>query len=550
MIGMKQVTPYEKGLKKQMKRIPRILSLLLCLSLLAGLLAVPAAATSSFSDVPGNEWYAPYVQYAYDNGLMNGVGGGRFDPQGSTTRAMVVTILYRISGSPSTSAYSFGDVPQGQWYSDPISWAANHHVVNGIGGGNFSPNDPVTREQMVTMLYRYANYIGINTANWYSIYDDFTDASSVSSWALDACNWAVAEGIINGVTTTRLDPTSGATRAQIATIMQRFVEGFGIDPSNPQLPSDTPQEEKKPTADMTTIHFDNGQNIQLGMSEAQLLSNVGQPADKLTGAYSGTWYVYNTDNYNDYFAVLVRQGKVYMIYAASTQMSFQGYRIGQTVNPDETEAYAKKINDEYHKYLSYSFQVDTVGKNQLISLCISDESQMPYNPEWDGYPNENDPAATSKWEAQYDTYYNAHYNARPSTAEQLAQESKFCFYAMNAFRAKLGYAPMTWSPVAAATATDHSRFMGTTNNFTHDDPSWPSLVDKLHAFGESHVYGIISENIVSGSSSGLTAFVLWLHSRDHRAGMLLSDLGGVGAYYAENSDGGYYWTSHFYDNTY
>ncbi len=206
-----------------MKRFTRTVSLLLCLSLLTGLLVLPAAAASSFSDVPKGAWYAPYVQYAYENGLMNGTGNGEFSPEATTTRAMVVTILYRISGSPDTDVYQFGDVPQGKWYSDAISWAANNSIVNGTGNGNFSPNNPVTREQLVTILYRYAESKGYDVSASADL-SGYPDADQVQDYAQPAMAWAVAENIIQGMEDGTLKPAGNASRAQIATILMRFCE--------------------------------------------------------------------------------------------------------------------------------------------------------------------------------------------------------------------------------------------------------------------------------------------------------------------------------------
>ena len=530
-----------------MKRFTRTVSLLLCLGLLAGLLVLPAGAASSFSDVPENAWYAPYVEYVYENGIMNGTGNGAFSPKATTTRAMVVTILYRLSGSPETTDYAFSDVPAGKWYTDAISWAANHDVVNGTGNGNFSPNKAVTREQLVTMLYRYAQYLQLDVSCWYSVYDDFTDASSVSGWAMDACNWAVAEAIVTGVKADVLSPKTGATRAQIATIMQRFIKSYAIDPKNPQLPPE-PEVEKPLDPVYTTAYLGNGCSLQVGMTSRELIAAVGQPDAQYTGVLRGTWYVYHTDDYSRFFMALLKEDKVYRIYLAGDDMSLQGYRIGDVVDREAMKDFAQQVENDTKNRIQYSFLIDSYGGSRLVGLAITDQSQLPRNPELDGYPNENDPEDVAQWTEKYNAYRDALFNSRNPSKELLTAESMVCFHVINAFRAYWNVQPLIFSDVAAATAQDHSQFMASNNNYTHDDPSWPSLADKLCHYGASHI-AACGENITHSVSIGINAFGSWLSSEGHRAGMLSYTYAGVGAAYNPDSDYGMYWTTHFY-NTY
>ena len=174
-----------------------------------------------FDDVIKGAWYAEGADFCALTGLMNGVGGGQFDPQTEMTRAMLVRVLYNLSGTPAPS-YGFADVPEGTWYTDAVNWAAANGIVNGVGQNRFDPNAPVTREQMVTILQRYAEKFceakGSETA-----LAGFTDAEQTSGYARAAMRWAVEAGIINGVTKTELSPQSTATRAQCATILMRFV---------------------------------------------------------------------------------------------------------------------------------------------------------------------------------------------------------------------------------------------------------------------------------------------------------------------------------------
>ena len=179
-------------------------------------------AVASFTDVPADEWYAGAVQYASQNGLMNGVGNGKFDPEGSMTRAMLVTVLWRYEGEPAEGENTFTDVPEGTWYTGAVAWAASNGIVGGIGNGKFDPDGSITREQMATILFRYAQKKGIDTGKRGEL-SGFADSGNVSSWAKDALQWTVAEGIING-SDGKLLPQGNATRAQVSAILMRFLE--------------------------------------------------------------------------------------------------------------------------------------------------------------------------------------------------------------------------------------------------------------------------------------------------------------------------------------
>ena len=177
-----------------------------------------------FLDVNEGDWFYDAVAYAYENGLMDGVGGNRFAPNSATTRGMLVTILYRLEGEPAvTGEAGFDDVAAGQWYTDAVIWAAANDIVNGIGDNQFGPENTLTREQLVTMLYRYAQNKGYDVTASADL-SGYPDAGQIQSWAQEAMTWAVAEGIVEGMDG-NLNPAGHATRAQIATILMRFCEG-------------------------------------------------------------------------------------------------------------------------------------------------------------------------------------------------------------------------------------------------------------------------------------------------------------------------------------
>ena len=177
-----------------------------------------------FADVAKSAWYVGAVEYAVQNGLMNGVGNEQFAPEGSMTRAMLVTVLWRFEGEPMEGTNRFRDVPNGQWYTNAVAWAASNGVVNGVGDGKFAPEGKITREQMATILYRYAEKKGIDTSKRGDL-GGFPDANQVSGYAKDAVQWAVGEGIING-SDGKLLPQGSATRAQVATILMRYIENI------------------------------------------------------------------------------------------------------------------------------------------------------------------------------------------------------------------------------------------------------------------------------------------------------------------------------------
>ena len=176
-----------------------------------------------FTDVASGEWYYEAVQYVYDNELMNGMSATTFEPNSTTTRGMIVTMLYRLENEPTAASAGFTDVAAGQWYTDAVNWAAANNIVNGYGDSQFGPTDTITREQMAAILYRYAQYKGYDVTASADL-SAYTDAASVSSYAVSAMQWAVGEGLINGVTNTTLVPGGSATRAQVAAILMRFCE--------------------------------------------------------------------------------------------------------------------------------------------------------------------------------------------------------------------------------------------------------------------------------------------------------------------------------------
>ena len=177
-----------------------------------------------FGDVTVSDWFYDDVRYVYANGIMDGTSSDRFAPNAPLTRAMIVTILYRMAGSPSVSGSSdFTDVATGKWFAKAVAWAAANGIVNGYGSGLFGPNDPVTREQLAAILYRYAVYGGMTAVTLEENLGGFADTAQLSAYAIQAMNWAVGQGLING-SGSNLVPKAQATRAQVAAIIHRYLE--------------------------------------------------------------------------------------------------------------------------------------------------------------------------------------------------------------------------------------------------------------------------------------------------------------------------------------
>ena len=184
--------------------------------------------SGDFGDVSSDSWYYQYVRIVGEAGIMQGVGGGNFAPDDGLSRAMLATILWRLAGEPDVSDLSdFTDVREGQWYTEAIAWAERESVVQGIGGGQFAPQQYITREQFAAMMFRFAEAMGeeMSVPADFDL-SQFTDANSVGDWAENAMRWVVYNGLVSGTTSTTLSPRTGANRAQSAAILARYMESF------------------------------------------------------------------------------------------------------------------------------------------------------------------------------------------------------------------------------------------------------------------------------------------------------------------------------------
>ena len=186
-----------------------------------------ACPMAQFSDLDRSAWYHDGVHWALSEGVMNGVSGERFAPDGPTSRAMLVTMLWRMAGSPPASGDAgFADVLPDFWYTGAIAWASEQEIVKGYGAERFGPDDPISREQLAVILWRYARGRGADTEAEDRL-GQYLDAERISPWALDALRWATHTGLVQGIGPETLSPKTGAVRVQTATMLMRLESIIG-----------------------------------------------------------------------------------------------------------------------------------------------------------------------------------------------------------------------------------------------------------------------------------------------------------------------------------
>ena len=188
----------------------------------------PGTGANPFTDVSEKDWFYGDVMFVYENGLMLGTSKTLFSPHGTATRGMMATILWRMEGSPAPKGKnSFTDVEAGKWYADAITWTAENGIFAGYGKDKFGPDDPITREQLAAIFYRYADYKGYDLAVKGNL-DKFKDADKITDYAKTAMQWAVGSSLVKGKSGNLLDPQGTATRAEIAAMLHRFIEKYEL----------------------------------------------------------------------------------------------------------------------------------------------------------------------------------------------------------------------------------------------------------------------------------------------------------------------------------
>ena len=212
-----------------MKKFQRIGALALACASSLNAPAFAALDDTGYTDVDAGAWYADAVSYVTDNGLMGGTSSTAFSPEDAMTRAMLAPVLYRAADTPAvTGTDDFTDTADGTWYADAVLWASRQGLVTGYGDGTFGTDDPVSREQIAAILWRYAGSPQAQDAQ------AFSDESTISAYAADAVDWARANGIVNGKENNTFDPQGNATRAEVATILRNYLTmGAPEQPSTP-----------------------------------------------------------------------------------------------------------------------------------------------------------------------------------------------------------------------------------------------------------------------------------------------------------------------------
>lgn len=284
----------------------RLLSLALALCLVCSLLpgTALAAGENPFTDVPASHWAHDDITYVYENDLMNGTDGSLFSPESTTTRAQVVTVLYRLAGQPAADWENpFWDVPASAWFHDAVTWAWENDITGGVSSTHFGAGNAVTREQLATFLYRYAQDQGYDTSARADL-SGYSDAGLVSSYATEALSWANATGLITGTTGTTLSPQGSATRAQVATILSRFcqdvIPGGYVSPAHMIRNLEASDLSKKDTlVAMAQVLLDDGYAPAF---VAGILGNILVEGD--CGRFESSAYISNPDAEPDYLVYM------------------------------------------------------------------------------------------------------------------------------------------------------------------------------------------------------------------------------------------------------
>lgn len=469
----------------------RFAAIIFALCLLLSAMPTASASPLPFSDVTMGDWFFEEVAYVYNGGMMSGTSATTFSPNGTTTRGMIVTILHRMAGQPQGSG-SFEDVNASAYYAAAVSWASDQGIVSGYGNGRFGPNDPITREQLAAILYRYAAHQGRNTEISGDL-SGFADCTEVSSYAEKAMCWAVGEGLISGMGSSGLVPGGTATRAQVAVILTRFCNNAPEKPAEPtpETPQEQPDKVETQTSAEDTLVVD-GMEYYLGMDASQLPEAV----EYLPSVYGFTWYVFGTDDYDGFFAAGVSGGMVMALTASGNGFSHMGYSCGDAAND-----------------LPKSLATDSNDGDVIHGVLILE----------DGI-----------WEAKV-------------TAQTLAGESKLNFHLTNGFRVCHGMQPLRWCDTAAEAARLHSEDMAQKNYFNHDSLDGSKFYERMQRQGLSFSYS--GENIAA-STIGMAAFEAydgWVNSSGHRKVMLDDyDAMGVGAAFCADSTWACCYTQDFY----
>lgn len=272
------------------KIISVIMATLLCISVIIVHATVEKETPAKnhdniFTDVKESDWYYDDVKYVQLNGLMNGTSETEFSPAGVTTRGMIVTILWRLEGEPNEEGKAFEDVKEDAYYHKAVSWASNNQIVSGYSETTFGPDDIATREQLATIMYRYASYKKCDLSKKAEL-DKYEDKEQISEYAVESIKWANANGIISGTSETTISPKDNVLRSQVAAILRRFCESFKIFEDVAEEKKETTENKKEsgnagnnsPTVSGGIIGAgsfgDEDENIESGDQEGEIIPDV------------------------------------------------------------------------------------------------------------------------------------------------------------------------------------------------------------------------------------------------------------------------------------
>lgn len=347
----------------------RILSLCLVLSLLLGLTGTFAAKVS-FSDVPENAWYYEPVQQFTERGLVKGVSETKFNPGGTMTRAMALTILWRWCGAPETGKSSFRDVPENSWYAEAAAWGVQQGYVNGVGDGQFQPDTPITREQLAAMLYRIAEAGGVEVNYVRPI--EFTKDDPVSDWAVGSMRLAITGDIIKGRGTAegvRWDAKSTCTRAEAVTMLYRFAENYTIMPLRRHLENGVlPEEPANAIAEEALQRFRSADRIGLDVLSALLKD----PPEELQEALE-TWLRSMDSGELEQVCPLVFRGSWANPAGTAVHRSFRtadGSTLEAEMNYAQTQIYLENEN-------CTGFRLQVLGVPFSLAILLPKDGSTP-----------------------------------------------------------------------------------------------------------------------------------------------------------------------------
>lgn len=351
-----------------MKNLRRFLALLLVVCMLP----LSAVRAHPFTDVPVGCWFEESVDYVYDNGLMNGTSETVFSPEKDMNRAMVVTVLYRMAGSPEISGAPspFTDVDHGAFYGKPVAWAYENGIVQGISNTEFAPGASVNRSQLVTFFYRFANYLGCEMDARADL-STYTDAQTVPAFATDAFSWAVAHGIVQGVSSTSLAPAGTANRAQCATILCRVAKLVGFEPILPPEEYELSMAKNKitmrvgETYTMAVVYT--GYNSLTWVSSHENIATVSQNGE-IAAVSEGTAYVTVKDGVkNATCKVIVEAAPTLTVNVTEATMNVGStYQVNYTYTGDVADLTWRSRNES----------VATVDNNGVVTAVAAGNAKI------------------------------------------------------------------------------------------------------------------------------------------------------------------------------